>query len=777
MAQLEHLATDGALKSELMRLNRIVAILRSCKHTLLHASDEGYLLTEVCRVMVEFGGYLFCWVGLAEDNAERTVRPVAFWGDDNTYLDTLPVSWADVGPGSETPTGTAIRTRKSCRLRHLHVQETAPHASWRMAALDRHFHSVLSIPLIPGTTRPPFGAFTVYAADPCAFEDEEVALLAELTEDIAHGIENLRRHRERRRVKAALKMAEARYAGVLENTGTGTILIENDEFISFCNATFEKMTGCSREEIVGKRKWSDFLIAEDAVRMKNYHIWRRTEPGRAPSVYECQMINRQGELRDILMKVGMVEGTRISVASFMDITEAKQAQNLLHQRDAQLAAIVEHFSGPIFIRDLNGCITFTNKALTQQIGYNPAGEYCHAVLFQRKAPCPDCPAERVLAGETVRREVFLPGSGRWYEGIYAPISGSDGAVTRIQAVFTDITDRKAMESALMAREETLREENRRLRSSMQDRWRFGGLVGKSPVMQEIYERILKAATTSSNVIIYGASGTGKELTARAIHDMSARAKGPFIPVNCGAISESLIESAFFGHRKGAFTGANRDQEGFLAAAHGGTLFLDEIGEIPVSMQVKLLRALDGGGFTPVGGTGTLQPDIRVIAATNRNLYEHLQTNQMREDFFYRIHIIPIRLPALKDRKEDLPLLIEHFFQKYAADGNHPPVTGKLLEAFTNHDWAGNVRELQNVVQRYLSLQSLDFLKERDSGFGPEADGSEPGDGPLKERVDAFEKQLLVDALNRCQWNRESAADHLGIHRKTLFTKMKKYDMM
>ena len=775
MTQLECLSNDGVLKSELARLNRIVAILRSCKHTLLHASDEGYLLTEVCRVMVEFGGYVFCWIGLTEEDTEQSVRPMAFWGDDNTYLYTHTISWADSGPGTETPAGTAIRTRKPFFLRHVHTQKDG--MPWRLAAMELGCQAVLSLPLISSPGRPPFGAFTIYSAEPAGFEADETALLMELANDIAHGIENLRRHRERRLAEAALRMAEARYSGVLENTGTGTILIENDEFISFCNATFEKMTGHSRETIVGKRKWSDFLVPEDARRMENYHIWRRTEPGRAPSVYECQMLNQQEEKRDILMKVGMVEGTRISVASFMDITESKQAANLLHERDAQLEAIVDHLAGPVFIRDLKGQITFTNKALTDYAGYNPSGEYCHSVLFQRKTPCTDCPVEQVLAGKTVRKEVFRPETGRWFEGVYAPIAQADGTITRIQAVFTDISDRKAMESTLIAREETLREENRKLRASMQDRWRFGGLVGKSAAMQEVYEHILKAAASASNVIIYGASGTGKELTAQAIHEMSDRSDAPFIPVNCGAISETLIESAFFGHRKGAFTGANKDQQGFLSAAHGGTLFLDEVGEIPMSMQVKLLRALDDGGFTPVGATQPIRTNIRIIAATNRNLYEQMQTNQMREDFFYRIHIIPIRLPALKDRKEDLPLLIEHFFHKYASDQTPPPITGKLLEAITNHPWPGNVRELQNVIQRYLSLESLDFLGKQNVDFAASTTPPSLENEPLKDRVDAYEKQLIVDALNQCQWSRENAAEIMGIHRKTLFTKMKKYGLL
>ena len=775
MAQVEVQLRDGELEGELKKLNRLLKIVRSCKNALLHANDERYLLTEVCRVLAAYGGYRFCWVGQAQDNPEREVRPIAFWGEDHSYLETLAISWADVGPGTGTPSGTAIRTGKPVRMRLKDAAEEAE--DWAALAVERGFLSVLSFPLSLAQETRPMGAFTVYSGNAESFAPEEELMLSELAGDIAHGIENVRRNRERRKAVAELKMAEARYSGVLENTGTGTIVIENDELIRFCNATFEKMTGFDREEIVGKRKWSDFVVPEDAQRMENYHVWRRTEPGRAPSVYECQMNTRAGEVKDILMKVGMVEGTRVSVASFMDISEAKRTRDLLEEKEAQLAGIVENFGGPIFIRDMKGRLAFANKALRDRAGYNPSGEYCHKVLFGRKTPCEECPAERVLAGETVRKEVFIEGCGIWYEAVYSPIIQADGTIIRVQAVFSDITDRKASETALMAREETLLAENRRLKAEVQDRWRFGGLVGKSLPMQEVYERVLKAAASPANVILYGESGTGKELTARAIHDQSERKDGPFIPVNCGAIGESLVESAFFGHRKGAFTGADRDREGVLAAASGGTLFLDEIGEISVGMQVKLLRALDDAGFTPVGGTDVIRSDFRIVAATNRNLYELLKNNQMREDFFYRIHVIPIRLPALRDRKEDLPLLVDHFFKKYDLRGGKGearyPITGKLIEAFTHHEWPGNVRELQNAVQRYLSLGSLDFLEER---HGREEDRS-PEDLLLKDRVEQFERKLILESLNRNQWHREVVATELDIHRKTLFTKMKKYGLM
>lgn len=771
----EEVLAQKKLKQELKRLRGLTILLRRCNHALLHATDEAYLLTEVCTILVSLGGYRFAWVGFLQENEMEPIRVVASWGNDDGYLDLLRTAWKVCGNDADTAAMMAIQEGKPYRLQQLGIEENAKNF-WYAAAKERGFGAALGIPLVLGDDKKPMGVITLYSGSEDAFSDEEVGLLEELAGDVAKGIEHLHQRILRFHMEEALRAAEASYEGLLENTGTGTIVIENDSIIRFCNATFEKMTGYSRDEIIGHMKWSDFMAPDDVKRMENYHVWRRDQPGRAPSVYECGMVDKSGNLKNLLMKVGMVEGSNISVASCMDISDAKKAKNLLHEREAQLSAIVNELAGIIFIRDISGHILFGNRQLVKSVGYNPESEYCYKAFFDRDIPCKDCPAEKAFAGQTVRKEIFLPKPGRWYEAFYAPITAFDGSIGRVQVMYTDISERKAAESALVLREEHLRKENKRLRSAMQERRTFGGLVGKSQVMQEVYDRILKAASNTSSVIIYGESGTGKELTARAIHDMSDRVRGPFVPVNCGAISENLVESAFFGHKKGSFTGADRDHQGYLSAADGGTIFLDEIGEIPLSMQVKLLRALDGAGFIPVGGTAVLKPNIRVIAATNRNLYDLLRENKMREDFFYRIHILPIRLPPLRERKEDLPLLIEHFFKKFAAGRVLPPVTGKLLESFSSHDWPGNVRELQNAIQRYLSLERLDFLGEREKDFATESlDGDE--DSLLVPRMDAFEKKIILDALHKCQWHREKAAERLGIHRKTLFTKMKKYGLL
>ena len=275
--------------------------------------------------------------------------------------------------------------------------------------------------------------------------------------------------------------------------------------------------------------------------------------------------------------------------------------------------------------------------------------------------------------------------------------------------------------------------------------------------------------------MYGESGTGKELVAQAIHDMSARHNKKFVAVNCGAIPESLFESEFFGYRKGAFTGAHTDKPGFLDLADGGTLFLDEISELTLNMQVKLLRVLDGGGYVPLGGNLEKKADLRVIAATNKNLPDLVATGSMRDDFFYRIHIIPVHLPPLRKREEDLPLLIDHFLADYY-QGTVPSLPENIRQQLYNYDWPGNIRELQNVLRRYITLNRLDFISKT---ISPEPGLGLSGPsklGDLNSIREEAEKEGIIATLKSCNWNRNQAAGLLGISRQTLFRRMKKHGL-
>ncbi|NJB67897.1 DNA-binding NtrC family response regulator/PAS domain-containing protein [Desulfobaculum xiamenense] len=324
-----------------------------------------------------------------------------------------------------------------------------------------------------------------------------------------------------------------------------------------------------------------------------------------------------------------------------------------------------------------------------------------------------------------------------------------------------------------------------------------GIIGRSQGLKRMLTVIGRAATSRECVLILGESGSGKELAARAVHEASKRASGPFVSVNCGAIPECLMESEFFGHRKGAFSGADRNHAGLFEQAHGGTLFLDEIGEIPLNMQIKLLRAIEGSGITPVGGTGTFTPDVRIVAATNRDLAERVRLGAMREDFYYRINILPIRIPPLRERREDIPLLFGHFL------GNCPnvaPLPGGLLARLMHYDWPGNVRELRNAAMRYATLGELpaeilgpEILGTKMLGaeifdteipgaaaLGTDATAFEAAqptaEGDLRSRLSELEREILLRELESNQWNRSRVATRLGIDRRTLYDKIRRYDL-
>ncbi len=283
----------------------------------------------------------------------------------------------------------------------------------------------------------------------------------------------------------------------------------------------------------------------------------------------------------------------------------------------------------------------------------------------------------------------------------------------------------------------------------------------------VYELILKAAATDASVAVFGESGSGKELVAHAIHTHSDRKDKRFVAVNCGAIQESLFEREFFGHRKGAFSSAHSDSPGYLDMADGGTLFLDEVGELTPNMQAKLLRAIEGGGYRPVGGTETESGNFRIISASNSVLGDKVAGGHMRIDFFYRIQVLQIQLPPLRERKEDIPLLVEHFWGKMKAPSGITRISGRTMDILMEYDWPGNVRELRNVLQRYATLGRLEFLSP-----GAKASSAQVASGVnLREAVRELEKSLVKKAMDRAGGNKTEAAKLLGISRRALFRKM------
>ena len=326
----------------------------------------------------------------------------------------------------------------------------------------------------------------------------------------------------------------------------------------------------------------------------------------------------------------------------------------------------------------------------------------------------------------------------------------------------------------------LRQEHRQLRERVE---RGQEIVGKSAAIEELRQQISIAAPTTGRVLIHGDSGSGKELVARAIHARSTRAEGSFVEVNCAAIPEELIESELFGHERGAFTGAVARRRGKFELADGGTLFLDEIGDMSLKTQAKVLRVLEEQAFERVGGKETLRVDVRVIAASNQNLQEQIVAGRFREDLFYRLNVIPIEVPSLRRRKEDIPALVEHFITLFSVENGRRPKTMSVeaLAYFLSYDWPGNVRELRNMVERLVIMAPRDVIGPEDlppplrtreeASTGDEA---AQRDRTLKEAREAFERAYILGELRAHEWNMTRTAEKLGIERSHLYRKLKAY---
>ena len=468
------------------------------------------------------------------------------------------------------------------------------------------------------------------------------------------------------------------------------------------------------------------------------------------------------------------------------VEDALNKADLIRENEAyrkglenKLTTIVNNFTGYIFTVNRECRLTYMNEPLLEYVGYNALGMPCHQAIWGEKEKCSQCPIHE--SGEPLvdKYEFQSPKDGRWFYNIYSTVFDKDGNVQEIQVILYDITERKLAQQALEEREDYLRKENVRLRASLNDRYKFDNIIGRSIAMQKVYETIIHAASSDAAVIIYGESGTGKELVAKAIHDHSDRKDEELVYVNCGAIPENLIESEFFGYKKGAFSGAIKDKHGFLDIADRGTLFLDEVGEISLNMQIKLLRAIEGNGYTPIGGVAMKYPNVRIIAATNRDLKEQVREGAMRQDFLYRIHIIPVQLPPLRERREDIPLLVEHFLTANDA-ADLLPLTAELNNALQQYDWPGNVRELQNTLRRFVTLGALDFMgSDLSTSTATTALSRLPAtlnNCSLAEQLDQVEHSILLQACEQNSFHLGNTAKALQVDRKTLYRKMKHHGL-
>ncbi|HQO03682.1 MAG TPA: sigma 54-interacting transcriptional regulator [Spirochaetota bacterium] len=426
--------------------------------------------------------------------------------------------------------------------------------------------------------------------------------------------------------------------------------------------------------------------------------------------------------------------------------------------------ILDSIADGVFTVDLDFKITSINRAAEMILGVSEdevIGKYCFEIFHANICEHSCALKETIRSGKNIiNKTIYVVNS----EGTQIPVSIST-------ALLKDINGN------LIGGVETFRDisDIEELRKTIESKYSYQDIVSKNKKMQDIVSILPDIAESDSSVLIEGASGTGKELIAQGIHNLSPRRDKPIVVINCAALPENLLESELFGYKAGAFTDAKKDKPGKIALAEGGTIFLDEIGELPASTQVKLLRFLQEREYEPLGGIKPIKSDVRIIAATNRILLNELKSGSFREDLYYRLNIITIKLPLLKDRIEDIPLLVSHFVKKYSIiKGKHiEGVSDDVMNILMNYDFPGNIRELENIIEHGFILCKDYYIQTRHL---PSHLRSSTFDLPESMTLEMIEKMFIERTLERNDWNKLKSAQDLGIDQSTLWRKIKRYNL-
>ena len=574
------------------------------------------------------------------------------------------------------------------------------------------------------------------------------------------------------------------------NTAEGRAILDALPAIAWC-----KLPDGSNEFV--NQRWQDYTgIPEDEARGQGWQAavhpddlpkliekWAEIVASGRSGEFEGRLRRHDGVFRWFLARFEPVRDDAGEIVRWYgtstDIDALKQAEAKLREDERALRRITDAIPQNIVILDPDGSPIYANRATLDYTGLTMADvvssdfrtrifhpEDLERVREQRQAALADG-----LPFELELRALSRHGQYRWFLTRYKPFHDEQGRLVSWYATGTDIDDRKRAEDRMRNENVALREEI--VRSSM-----FEEIVGSSDALRTVLNQIAKVAPSDSTVLIQGETGAGKELVARAIHNRSRRASRAFIRVNCAAIPQSLIASELFGHEKGAFTGALQRRLGRFESADGGTIFLDEIGELPQETQVALLRVLQEREFERVGGNEPIVVDVRVLAATNRDLTAALRDGVFRADLFYRLNVVPIQVPALRDRRGDIRLLVEYFVERYAqkAGKRIRSISKETLDLFEAYHWPGNIRELQNVIERAVILSDADVFRADPSWLTPApADGVVPT-GSLTADLAQREKAIIEDALRDAHGvigGATGAAAKLGLPRQTLESRMRK----
>jgi PAS domain S-box-containing protein len=586
---------------------------------------------------------------------------------------------------------------------------------------------------------------------------------------------------ERKRAGEALQQTEERYRSVVETATDAVVSVDQRSQIILANPATTRVFGYQIPEMIGQPL--TMLMPEFMREIHEAGFQRYLETNQRHVDWQGVQLTglrKGGEEFPIEVSFGEVvkNGQHIFTGFIRDITDRKRAEEKIREQEAELRQLLELAPQHITVLGPDGSRLYLNQAGLDYYGLTlEEWQRCDP----RRLIHPD-DRERMTNGSQIKfisespheveaRLLRNDGKYRWFLFRRNPIRVGQGYITRWYSSATDIEDRKQAEQRLQHENVALREEI--AKASM-----FEEIVGTSAALQTVLSHVSKVAPAESTVLITGETGTGKELIARAIHKRSRRSLCPFVGVNCAAIPRDLIASELFGHEKGAFTGATQQRLGRFELAGGGTIFLDEVGELPTETQIALLRVLQECEFERVGGTKSIQTDVRVIAATNRDLQAAIAGGTFRPDLYYRLNVFPIDVPPLRERREDIPVLVAYFIDRYArkAGKNIRGMKTKSLELLQSYTWPGNIRELQNVIERSVIVCDTETFSIDENWLSLRPLASEPKNGAELTRKLAFQEREIIEAALRESGGRVSglsgAAAKLGIPGSTLDSKIR-----
>jgi PAS domain S-box-containing protein len=584
---------------------------------------------------------------------------------------------------------------------------------------------------------------------------------------------------DRKRAEEALQLSELNLRQVIDTIPTLIHVLGPDGSVLYVNPGVLDYTGLTLEEV--KRR--DYNVRVGHPEDDPESLREQSAKALSSAVsFECEyrVRRKDGQYRWFLTRYNPLLDDQGKIdrwyVTSTDIDDRKRAEDAVRKSEKQLRDVIETMPVIAFTTLSDGTTEFVNRRWIEYTGLaaEAAGDYRRVTVHPEDIERHDNSWQESLAsGKPFEKEVRHRGANgqyRWFLVRCVPLRDQDGSILKWFGTMTDIEDRKQAEEEIQNENIALREEI--IRASM-----FEEIVGNSPTLQEVLTRVAKVAPTGSTILITGETGTGKELIARAIHKGSKRSDHAFVSVNCAAIPQSLIASELFGHEKGAFTGATQRRLGRFELAEGGTIFLDEVGELPAETQIALLRVLQEREFERVGGTKVIRADVRVIAATNRDLQASIDAGTFRNDLYYRLNVFPIEVPPLRKRKQDIPLLVAYFMDRYNSKvGKKIRYTDSAtLERLLAYPWPGNVRELQNVMERSIILCETDKFTVDESWLSRRLDETEPASRPLFKIPTSEEKRSIETALAEAQGRvsgPSGAAAKLGIPPSTLDSKIK-----